>query len=198
MGEGVAKEYPVLIELLDKAFLPNDWRMDVKKCFAVGWAKGDLASERAYVRIDRISCVTKDGRALVAQGENFAAVYGEDGKVGLIGRVVAKEGTLLARALIAGFLQGVGQILQQSATIVNVSPATGTTTTTIKPSQAVQYSLFGGASKAAEILAKEYERLIKLTFPVIEINAGRKVDVVFFAPPEFKEVCLRCENSTSQ
>ena len=190
MGQGVAKEYPVLLELKDYAFLPNNWRIDVKKCFAVGWARGDLASERAYIRIDRLSCVTKSGKALVAKGSAFAAVYGEDGKVGLLGRVVAKEGALIARSVVAGFLEGVSQILQQSATVVNISPVGGTTTQTLKPSEATRYALFGGASKAAEILAKEYERLIKLTFPVIEIPAGRKVDVVFYDMPEFKVLDL--------
>jgi len=198
MGEGVAKEYPVLLEILDKAFLPNDWKEDIKKCFAVGWARGDLASERAYIRIDRMSCIAQDGTIWVAKGGNFGAVYGEDGKVGLLGRVVAKEGTLLARALVAGFLQGVGQILQQSATVVNVSPLGGTTTSTLKPSQTAKVGLFAGASKAAELLAKEYERLIKLTFPVIEIPAGRKVDIVFYDIPKFKRLCAkRCEKGGS-
>ncbi len=190
MGQGVAKEYPVLLELKDYAFLPNDWRMDVKKCFAVGWARGDLASERAYIRVDRLSCVTKSGKVLVAKGSAFAAVYGEDGKVGLLGRVVAKEGALIARSAIAGFLEGVSQILQQSATVVNISPVGGTTTQTVKPSEAARYALFGGASKAAEILAKEYERLIKFTFPVIEIPAGRKVDIVFYDIPSFQVLDL--------
>jgi conjugal transfer pilus assembly protein TraB len=193
MGEGVAKEYPVLLEITDMAFLPNNWREDIRKCFAVGWAKGDLASERAYIRIDRMSCVSKNGKVYVAEGSNFAAVYGEDGKVGLLGRVVAKEGAILGRALLAGFMQGVGQILQQSATVVNISPVGGTTTASVKTGQALRYSLFGGASKAAEILAKEYERLIKITFPVIEINAGRKVDIVFYQMPHFKEVCIKCK-----
>jgi len=198
IGEGVAKEYPVLIQILDKAFLPNDWKEDIKKCFAVGWARGDLASERAYIRIDRMSCIAKDGTIWVAKGGNFGAVYGEDGKVGLLGRVVAKEGTLLARALIAGFLQGVGQILQQSATVVNVSPVGGTTTSTLQPSQTAKVGLFAGASKAAELLAKEYERLIKLTFPVIEIPAGRKVDIVFYEIPQFKKLCVKsCEKGGS-
>jgi len=198
LGEGVAKEYPVLLEVLDKAFLPNNWREDIKKCFAVGWARGDLASERAYIRIDRMSCIAQDGTIWVAKGGNFGAVYGEDGKVGLIGRVVAKEGALLARALVAGFLQGVGQILQQSATVVNVSPVGGTTTSTLKPSQTAKVGLFAGASKAAELLAKEYERLIKLTFPVIEIPAGRRVDIVFYDIPKFKRLCVkRCEKGGS-
>ncbi len=188
INKGVASEYPVLLEIIDKAFLPNNWREDIKKCFAVGWATGDLASERAYIRIDRMSCISQNGTIYVAEGNNFAAVYGEDGKVGLLGRVVAKEGTLLARTLIAGFLQGVSKILQQSSTIVNFSPVGGTTTSTINPNQAVKVSLFGGASQAAELLAEEYKKLINLTFPVVEINAGRKVDIVFYQMPTFKKL----------
>ena len=184
IGEGVAKEYPVLLEILDKAFLPNDWRLDIKKCFAIGWARGDLASERAYIRIDRISCIAKSGKVYVAKGKNIATVYGEDGKVGLLGRVVAKEGAILARALVAGFLQGVSKILQQSSTVVSISPQGATST--LKPSQATEYAILGGVSHAADILAKEYERLIKLTFPVIEIPAGRKVDIVFYDMPNWQ------------
>jgi conjugal transfer pilus assembly protein TraB len=193
MGQGTAKEYPVLLELLDKAFLPNDWRIDIKKCFAIGWATGDLASERAYIRVDRISCVSRSGKVYVAQGKNIAAVYGEDGKIGLRGRVVAKEGALLARSLVAGFLQGVSKILQQSSTVVSIAPEGSTST--IKPSQATKYAIFGGVSNAADILAKEYQRLIKLTFPVVEINAGRKVDIVFYDMPVFKLFDLKKEGN---
>src|SRR5579884_1172578 len=99
--------YPVLIRLSEPANLPNLRRLDVKECFATGGGYGDLASERAYIRLETISCVLNSGRVIDTQVKGYVA--GEDGKVGLRGRLVSKQGQFLSRALLAGFASGLGQ-----------------------------------------------------------------------------------------
>ena len=99
------------------------------------------------------------------------------------GRVVTRQGALLARALVAGFLEGISQAFAQSNTSVIVSPQGALTT--IKPSQVFSVGVAGGFAKAAEKLADFYMKLATQMFPVIEINAGRKVDVVFLSSVSF-------------
>jgi len=174
-GKAQTSPHPVLIRLVDKAILPNLYRSDIRDCFVIGSGYGDLAAERAYVRLEAVSCVKEGGEVVERRVSGY--VSGEDGKVGLLGRVVTKQGALLARMLIAGFVEGIGRIFQQSSTTVVVSP-TGTLST-VDPKQAFQAGIAGGFSEAAKTLVEQYKKLADETYPVVEINAGRRVDVVF-------------------
>lgn len=174
-GKAQTSPHPVLIRLVDKAILPNLYKSDIRDCFVIGSGYGDLAAERAYVRLEAVSCVKEGGEVVERRVSGY--VSGEDGKVGLLGRVVTKQGALLARMLIAGFVEGIGRIFQQSSTTVVVSP-TGTLST-VDPKQAFQAGIAGGFSEAAKTLVEQYKKLADETYPVVEINAGRRVDVVF-------------------
>ena len=174
MAAAKTNPLPVLMRVNDLSFLPNNWRYNMDGCFILGEGYGDLSSERAYIRTTTLSCVTKDGYHIDTPFKG--AVYGEDGKVGLRGRVVTKQGAMLARTLIAGFLQGISEAFKQSNTILSVSP-TGTTQA-FDPNKAMQTGMFSGASKATEKLADFYLKMADQIAPIIEISAGRKVDVI--------------------
>lgn len=174
-SKGKGNPYPVLMRVLDLAQLPNLWRGDFKECFLVGEAVGELSSERVHIRTNTLSCINRRGEALEGSISGYAV--GEDGKIGLSGRVITKQGALLARSLVTGFLQGVSQAFSQSANVLNITP-TGNIST-IDPSKTAQTGIGMGISKATEDLAKFYIDLAKELFPVIEANAGRHVEVVF-------------------
>ena len=55
--------YPALIRIKHDAILPNRFRADVRECFLVAAGYGDLASERAYLRTEAITCIREDGGA---------------------------------------------------------------------------------------------------------------------------------------
>jgi len=180
-GQALSNPLPVLIKLTDLSFLPNRYRADLRDCFVIGAGYGDLSSERAYIRLETLSCIKENGEVIQEKVEGY--VSGEDGFVGLAGRVVTKQGQILARALMAGFLEGVSRVFQQSGTIVSISPQG--TVSTVKPDEALTVGIFSGAAEATKKLADFYMKLANQMFPVIEVNAGRKVDVVFL-----KEVSL--------
>jgi len=48
-------------------------------------------------------------------------VYGEDGKVGMRGRLVTKQGQMLANALMAGVVSGIGQGISTANTTYSTS-----------------------------------------------------------------------------
>ena len=63
-GQAQRNSQPVLLRLMDNAVLPNQFRSKVKECFVVGAGFGDVSSERAYIRTESLSCITRDGMAI--------------------------------------------------------------------------------------------------------------------------------------
>ena len=173
-GQAQRNPQPVLLRLVDNAVLPNHFRSRIKACFVVGAGYGDISSERAYIRTESLSCVTRDGTAIDMPIKGYVA--GEDGKAGMRGRLVSKQGQLLANALIAGIAGGIGQAFQQSSTTFSVSPLGSTST--LDPAKQLEAGLGAGVGKALDRLAQYYISLAEKVFPVIEIDAGRTVDVV--------------------
>ncbi|HHJ63322.1 MAG TPA: hypothetical protein ENJ61_00280 [Aquifex aeolicus] len=174
-GKALSNPLPVLIRLTDLSILPNRFRVDIRDCFVVGAGYGDLSSERAYIRLETLSCVKESGEVVERKVEGY--VSGEDGLVGLAGRVITKQGQILARTLVAGFLEGVSRAFQYSGTNVIINPQGAIQT--VDPRQALRIGLFSGAAEATRKLADFYMKLANQMFPVVEVNAGRKVDVVF-------------------
>ena len=173
-GQSQRNPQPVLLRLADNAILPNQFRARVKECFVVGAGYGDVSSERAYIRTESLSCVTRDGAAIDVPVKGYVA--GEDGKAGMRGRLVSKQGQILANALLAGVASGIGHAFQQSSTTLSVSPLG--TTSTVDPGKQLEAGLGTGVGKALDRLAQYYISLAEKVFPVIEVDAGRSVDVV--------------------
>ena len=80
--------FPALLRIKHEAILPNRYRMDIKECFLIASGYGDLSSERAYMRAERISCIKKDGGVIETSMDAYSV--GEDGKAGIRGRLVSK------------------------------------------------------------------------------------------------------------
>jgi len=173
-GQSQRNPQPVLLRLMDHAVLPNRFRAQVKECFVVGAGYGDVSAERAYIRTESLSCVTRQGQAIDVPLKGYVA--GEDGKAGMRGRLVSKQGQILANALLAGVASGIGSAFQQGATTVSVSPLG--TTGTVDTDKQLQAGLGSGVGKALDRLAQYYITLAEKVFPVIEVDAGRTVDVV--------------------
>ena len=173
-GQAQRNPQPVLLRLSDNAILPNQFRSRVKECFVVGAGYGDVSAERAYIRTESLSCVTRDGTAIDVPMKGYVA--GEDGKAGMRGRLVSKQGQILANALLAGIASGIGSAFQQSATTTSLSPLGATSI--ITSGKQLEAGLGTGVGRALDRLAQYYISLAEKVFPVIEIDAGRTVDVV--------------------
>lgn len=173
-GQSQSNPHPVLIRLSDNTVLPNKFRGQYRECFVIAAGYGDIGSERAYLRTENLSCVRDDGSTLEVNIQG--SVYGEDGKVGLRGRLVTKQGQMLANALLSGIASGIGQGLATSATDYSTSPLGSIAHTS--GSDAYRSGLGSGVGRALDRLAQYYIKLAEQTFPVVEIDAGREIDVV--------------------
>lgn len=173
-----SEPFPVLINLDKNAILPNEYAFDFKECFVIAAAFGDMSSERVYARTENLSCITKEGRTVEVPINAYAT--GEDGKAGLRGRLVSKQGRLIARSMMAGFLEGLS-----GAFDVNQVPVLSTTADSnsmqyqrVYNSMALEGAAVAGSSKALEQLSSFYLKLAQQLFPVLEIDASRRVDLI--------------------
>ena len=174
-GQAQQNPMPIVLRLIDNAQLPNSIRANLKDCVVTANGTGDLSSERAFVRLDRLSCIDEEGGAIDVAVKGY--VSGEDGKTGLRGRLVTKSGQVVANALFTGVIAGLGEALRQSSTTVATAPVTGVQTQTVNNS--LQYGLGAGLARSTDRIAQYYIKLADKLFPVVEVDGGRVVDVVF-------------------
>ncbi|MES2260949.1 MAG: TrbI/VirB10 family protein [Pseudomonadota bacterium] len=173
-GQSQSNPHPVLIRLSDNSVLPNRFRAEYRECLVIAAGYGNLSSQRAYLRTENLSCVREDGSALEIKIQG--SIFGEDGKVGMRGRVVEKQGQMLANALLAGVASGLGQGLATSSSTTSTS-ALGTIASA-SGADAYRAGIGTGVGRALDRLAQYYIKLAEQTFPIIEIDAGREIDIV--------------------
>lgn len=173
-GQVQQNPHPIVFRITDFAQLPNRFKADYKECFVTGNGYGDISSERAYIRLDRMSCITEEGGAIDVAIKGYVA--GEDGKAGMRGRLVSKQGQVLANALLAGIASGIGHGITQSATTTSVSPLGSTQS--VKDGQEFKAGMGQGIGKALDKLTQYYIQLAEKMFPIIEVDAGRAADIV--------------------
>jgi conjugal transfer pilus assembly protein TraB len=181
---------PVLLRVKDLAVLPNKVKANLKGCFVIGEGYGSLSDERAHLRLVTLSCIAKNGDAVIDQKVK-GFVVDEDGKIGLRGVVVSKMGSVLARSMLAGFFGGLGQAVQASSTTTSIS-ALGTTQT-IQPSELLKAGAGGGIAQGASELQKFYLELARQSLPVVEVGATKNVTLVISegVDLEIRDFCNR-------
>lgn len=180
-GTAQDNPFPVLLNITGNAQLPNKFRTQLKGCFALASAYGEVASERAYMRLEKISCVGKNGETIDMKAEGYIA--GEDGKAGLRGTLVSKAGSKIALALLSGTVGGLAAAFAQTATTLQQTPIGPTQIVT--PQQSLGYAGATGISSGFQQLSQYYINMAEKTFPVIEINDQRNVTVVFTGGLDF-------------
>jgi conjugal transfer pilus assembly protein TraB len=175
-GQAQSNPVPVLLRLADAAVLPNEFRAGVRDCFVVAEGYGDQSAERAYIRTTLLSCVLLNGSVLEVPLKG--SIFGEDGMNGVRGTLVTKQGAILTNALLSGIASGIGQGIAQATQTVSTTPLGSVSTPPTDSSGILRQGVGTGVGKALDRLSQYYIQLAERTFPVIEVQAGRTVDVV--------------------
>jgi len=180
---------PALLRVKDLAILPNDVKANLKGCFVIAEGIGRLDTERVELRLVSLSCIAKNGQAVIDQKVK-GFIVDADGKIGLKGRVVAKLGSVLARTALAGFLEGFGDAASLAGQTSYVSGLG--TQTTMKSSDIFKAGAGKGVAKASHKLSDFYMKLAEQSLPVVEVGATKKVTLVVSQGVELKlrKVCV--------
>lgn len=179
--------FPVVLRIQNEAILPNLKRADLRECFLTLSGYGDMSSERALLRGETISCIANDNSVLEAKLPSYAV--GEDGKAGVRGKLITRNGKTLRNAMLAGFASGIGDAFKTSAVPqLDISGSSSTTYTTAFSANTLNNGIFNGASSALNKLADYYMSMAEQTFPVVEINAGREITVTLTQGTELKTI----------
>lgn len=170
--------FPAMLRIKQEALLPNNFTADIRECVIVASGIGSLATGRAYLRSEAISCVTDEGKAVEANLNAFAV--GADGRNGVAGKLVSKNGEAALKSAWAGFLSGMAN-LAGTATFSVGDDETGVFSAF--ESGDAMGSLAGtaalqGAGNAMEKLADYYVEIADQMKPYIEIHPGISIDFV--------------------
>jgi conjugal transfer pilus assembly protein TraB len=171
------KPFPVLLALKEAFASPNSYQVPLKGCFALGKAEGNASSERADIQVVRMSCVLPDGKAF--EQEITGYLVGEDGKQGIPGKLVDKEGRKIAFAAVAGVGAGLARAFGQQQ-VTNVVTESGAVTSTVT-GDALTFGLASGAQGAATEMQHYFQKQAERLFPVVEIESGKNVTVVMLS-----------------
>ena len=180
-----ASPQPVLIKLIHRGSLPNKTFGKMKECRVVAAAYGDLSSERAYMRLEKLSCVKPDGHVVESKVDGY--VSGNDGKNGVRGRVVIRDAEMLKRGFMGGVLSGLGKATSNSFNSTSVSPFGSVNSSTAKGVDIFKQAGAQGSADAFELMARYNIQRAEQYQPVIQIGAATKVEVVFLSGAEFGE-----------
>ena len=174
---------PVLLRLVHQGSLPNKAVGKMKDCRIIAAAYGDLSSERAYMRLEKLSCTELDGHVIETDVDGY--VSGEDGKNGVRGNVVTRDGEVLRRGFMGGLLSGLGKATSNHFSSTSVSPFGSVNTSTAVGADIFKQAGAQGAGDAFELMAKYNIQRAEQYQPVIQISAGRVVEVVFHSGSPF-------------
>ncbi|QIR16445.1 TrbI/VirB10 family protein [Shewanella aestuarii] len=176
-GQQQKMPMPVLVRIKHEAIMPNNYSLDIRECFIIGSAIGDLATERAFVRAETLSCITENDEAIEVALNAYAV--GRDGKNGVGGRLVTKAGGLMGNAMAAGFLSGLSQAAAPtSINVLSTNPGEESMFQKANMGALAESAALKGASTSFDMIAKYYLELVDASWPVVEVLGGREVDFI--------------------
>jgi conjugal transfer pilus assembly protein TraB len=190
MSTGVrlsADPKPVLLRITGPAYSvagEGDRQLtDLTGCLVNGAAHAELASERVYVQLQKITCERPGGEVAETQVQGYVAQLG---KVGIRGRVVSREGDIVEKALIAGVIGGFGRGVSRNTDLVLGGGALGAGNTILSDRELSAGEIaaggFGeGLSTAADTVSDYLIDRAEQYQPVIEMPTGIDVEIVFLS-----------------
>lgn len=178
---------PVILEFASDANLPRGFQSAVKNCRVIGAASGDISSERVYVRLETLTCIDKKTEQ-ITETTVQGYVAGEDGRTGIRGIVAIKDRELMLQSLLGGVLSGASSAVSQlSSPQSNYNPFTGDVNKGQSTKDLLKQAGGQGIGGALDRYAKYHIERAEMLQPVIQIAAGRQVDIVFTKGVRFNE-----------
>ena len=150
----------------------------IQGCLINGAARGELSSEKVYVKLQKMTCPQPGGRYAVSEVKGFIA-FG--GKTGVRGRVVSREGSLVSQAFIAGLVGGIGKgfAANSNAFLQGTNVQVNGKRQQLGIGDIAQGGVGNGVGEAGDMVSKYLIERAEQYQPVIEMPTGVDVEIVF-------------------
>jgi conjugal transfer pilus assembly protein TraB len=150
----------------------------IEGCLVNGAARGDLSSEKVYVKLQKMTCPQPGGRYAVSEVKGFIA-FG--GKTGVRGRVVSREGSLVTQAFLAGLAGGFGRGFSANANSVfqGTNISTNGQRDKLSTGEILEGGFGEGIAQTGDMVSKYLIERAEQYQPVIEMPTGVDVEIVF-------------------
>ena len=150
---------------------------DLTGCLVNGAATGDLSTERVFIKLQKMTCPLADGRVAVSTVEGHVT---SNGKSGVRGQIVSRQGDLLTTAMIAALAEGVGGATSRFGQGGLGIGAGGGLSTELPSSSDIAISGVGGGVAAAGDTVSQYVLDRARAYdPVVQMPTGVRVELVF-------------------
>lgn len=171
---------PILLRIISPAFSSIydniQQKVDISGCLITGAASGDLSSEKVYIKLINMTC-SKDEN-LIYETAIKGYVAGQ-GKSGVRGQVISREGDFLAKSFLAGLVGGFGQGLA-SRVAPPLSFSSGATLQNgYSNEDIVKKGVGQGIGGASDRLSNYLINRAEQYQPIVSIPSGIEVEVVF-------------------
>lgn len=147
-------------------------KLPLHECRIMGSAYGDLSSERAIIRLEKLTCLEN---GFYRTSKIAGQIFGPDGFNGIKGKVVSTSTKHLKNAAIGGMISGLSSSAkgQDGLSIIG-----GGAITTKKKSMGDLFSngAMSGVSNMGDKLAEYYLRQAEAMSPVLTIETGARVN----------------------
>lgn len=163
---------PLTIRLKGRGNLAAENKTDIANCQIVGSAYGDLSSERAVIRLEKMVC-KKGGMYITSH--IAGDVHGPDGFNGIKGNVVSTGSKQIKNAMIGGIISGLGSSAKGQAG-ANITSAGLISTKSQGFKDMAKDGLLSGVSNAGDKVADYYLRQAEAMSPVLTIPGGVRVN----------------------
>lgn len=168
---------PILFRTIHDGILPNGKRSRINDCFVTAAVYGEISSNRGIARLQRMSCIfDNNGEEEIIDMPVKGTAF-NFGRNGIRGTPVMRNGKIVQMAGISGMFTGLGDTAKNASS----STITGTSgvVSTVNPSDALMN--MGGAAleNIGSKLADYYIKLAEQYHPIIELNPGAIVNLVF-------------------
>jgi len=168
---GESSPSPMQFRLTGKVTLPNDGDYDLRGCFVTAAAYGDISSERALLRTDRLSCRV-NGHVIDQPFKGHIAFMGKNG---IRADPVIRNGKIVGYAFAGGAIDAMGSAISNvGSTTVGLGASS-----TVGAGDVARSGLGGGTSQAGKTLSDYFIKRAEQYHPVIPVGAGVDVSVVF-------------------
>ncbi len=170
---------PLLLRLIHPGILPRYFKSDLKDCHCTASGYGDISSERIHVRLEKLSCIERKTGEIVST-EVAGYIAGPDGREGIRGTIVSKEGSYLTRGALGGVFSGLSKVASPHNRQTMINPfGLGQAFPNPSTKELFQSGFLEGGGSALDKLSQYYINRAEQLQPIVQVPGGQVVDIVF-------------------